>query len=141
MNKYIAEGNIDNFVVAMIDIDDFKMVNDTYGHDTGDKVIVELSRILSSGTNHYDLVSRFGGEEFCVVLKNTNLNNANEILNRIRLEIEANTTYSDTKDAIKFTVSIGASLYDGEEKLDEVINQADMKLYNAKKSGKNQVQI
>ena len=132
--------NHEKFAIAMIDIDDFKTINDTYGHDTGDRVIVRLSEILMSNTNYRDIVSRFGGEEFCVVLKNINRFSAVDILDRLRAELESSVVYSGKKEPITFTVSIGISLY-LEEGLEETINQADMMLYKAKNSGKNQVVI
>jgi len=124
----------------MIDIDDFKKVNDKYGHDTGDKVIIHLANVLMSNTNYRDVVSRFGGEEFCVVLKNINRFSAVEIFDRLRSEVESSIVYSDKKEPIQFTISIGVSLY-SEDGLEETINQADMMLYNAKNAGKNQVLI
>lgn len=140
MQNYMQRGD-ESFVVAMVDIDNFKNINDTYGHDTGDKVIVALSQILLSGTSHHDLVARFGGEEFCVVLKNTTSENALNILDRLRAEVEANKIYTENQEIISCTISIGAAKYEEDESLEDVINQADMKLYNAKNSGKNQVQI
>ncbi len=128
----------EKFAIAMIDIDHFKNVNDTYGHDIGDKVIVALSEILRTSTNHRDIVSRFGGEEFCVVLKNINRYSALDIFNRIREEVE-NFSYEVSKEKfVKFTISIGATMYN-EESLEESINQADLMLYNAKNNGRNQV--
>lgn len=140
MQNYISTTQ-EHFVVAMIDIDNFKNINDTYGHDVGDKVIIELADILTSGTSHHDLVSRFGGEEFCVVLKNTTVDGAYEVLERLRSSIESNVVQTDNQETIRFTVSIGAAKYDEDETLDEAINLADMKLYNAKNSGKNKVEI
>ncbi len=141
MNNYIEDDAlVENFAVAMIDIDHFKKVNDTYGHETGDRVIVYLAEMLSSGTNHRDIVSRFGGEEFCLVLKNINRFSAHEILDRIRRDVESTYVLSDKKEHIKFTISIGVCLY-GDENLEETIAQADMMLYNAKNSGRNQVCI
>ena len=141
VNEYIEDEDVgEKFALAMIDIDDFKKVNDTYGHDTGDKVITNLADILMSNTNHKDIVSRFGGEEFCIVLKNINQFSAVEILDRLRQEVESSIVYSDKKEPIQFTISIGVSLY-SEDGLQETINQADMMLYNAKNAGKNQVLI
>ena len=141
INGYIEDEELgEKFAVAMIDIDNFKKVNDTYGHDTGDKVIIHLADILMSNTNYRDIVSRFGGEEFCVVLKNINQFSAVEILDRLRREVESSVVYSDKKEAIQFTVSIGVSLYN-EDGIEETISQADMMLYNAKNAGKNQVLI
>jgi len=128
----------EQFAVAMIDIDHFKKINDAHGHDIGDKVIVALSEILRTTTNHRDVVARFGGEEFCVVLKNINRYSANDIFERIRSEIEKFTFSIDQDQYIKFTVSIGLVM-NSDEALEEIINQADMMLYNAKNNGRNQV--
>ncbi len=141
MSEYINDdGMSEKFAVAMIDIDNFKKINDKYGHDTGDKVIIHLANVLMSNTNYRDIVSRFGGEEFCVVLKNINRFSAVEIFDRLRREVESSVVYSDKKEPIEFSVSIGVSLY-LEEGLEETINQADMMLYKAKQAGKNQVVI
>lgn len=126
------------FAVAMIDIDHFKKINDTYGHDVGDKVIVALSEILSSATSHRDVVARFGGEEFCVVLKNINRYSAQDIFERIRAEIENFSFHVERETYIKFTVSIGLVM-NSEDAIEEIINQADMMLYNAKNDGRNKV--
>lgn len=140
MGKYIDQNNQngEKFAIAMVDIDNFKAINDSYGHDTGDKVIVTLSEILRTETNHRDLVSRFGGEEFCVVLKNINQYSALDIFERIRKEVEDTTTISDKGENIKFTISIGV-IVNKDDELEESINQADMLLYKAKQNGKNQV--
>ncbi len=141
INEYIEnEEHGEKFAVAMIDIDNFKKINDTYGHDTGDKVIIHLADVLMSNTNYRDVVSRFGGEEFCVVLKNINRFSAVEIFDRLRREVESSVVYSDKKEPIRFTISIGVSLY-SEDGLEETINKADMMLYKAKNAGKNQVLI
>jgi len=141
-NKYIQEiyESTESFTIAMIDIDFFKKINDTYGHDIGDNVIVGLSEILRANTNYKDIVSRFGGEEFCILLKNTDKIKAGEILERLRVEVEKFTYITTDEKTIKFTISIGASMNEGEE-LDEIINQADMMLYNAKQNGRNQVRL
>jgi diguanylate cyclase (GGDEF)-like protein len=128
----------EKFAVAMIDIDFFKKVNDTYGHDIGDKVIVALSEILRTSTSHRDIVARFGGEEFCVVLKNINRYSALDIFERIRAEVERFSFAIDKDNYLKFTISIGAIMY-ADDDLEESINQADMMLYNAKKEGRNRV--
>jgi diguanylate cyclase (GGDEF)-like protein len=139
MNEYIEDTKEsgEKFAVAMVDIDLFKKINDTYGHDIGDKVIIHLSEILRTSTNHRDLVARFGGEEFCIVLKNINRFSALDILDRLRAEVESTVVYSDKKEPINFTISIGMAIY--EDGLDETINQADMMLYKAKQNGRNQI--
>ena len=133
-----AAQNGEKFAVAMIDIDHFKKVNDTYGHDIGDKVIVELSEILRATTARRDLVSRFGGEEFCIVLKNINRFSAQDILERVRIEVQK-AVVSTPKGDVEFTISIGAALHDESDSLDDTINNADMMLYKAKQNGRNQV--
>jgi len=140
MNKYFEETQEsgEQFVIAMIDIDHFKKINDTYGHDVGDQTIIHLSRILSSGTNYRDLVSKFGGEEFCIVLKNINRFSGLDILEKLRDSIEKSVFTSTNGDEISFTISIGAVLHE-DDSLEDSISQADMMLHNAKDNGRNQV--
>jgi len=128
----------EKFAVAMIDIDHFKKINDTYGHDVGDKIIVSLSEILRTSTSHRDVVARFGGEEFCVVLKNINRYSAKDILERIREEIEKFSFHLERETYIKFTISIGLVM-NSEDSLEDIISQADMMLYNAKNDGRNKL--
>ena len=126
--------------IAMIDIDHFKKVNDTYGHDVGDRVIVSLADILRSGTNPNDVVARFGGEEFCLVLKNIDNDIPSaEILERLRGSVEKFQLEIDEQRVVKFTISIGAIVYDPAETLDDTINEADMLLYKAKNTGRNRL--
>jgi len=128
----------EEFVVAMVDIDHFKKINDTYGHDVGDKAIIHLSEILRSGVQHQDIVSRFGGEEFCIVLKNTTRENAIGVLERIRQQVSLSPLMSGNDSEISFTISIGAAL-EHEDTLTDTINEADAKLYQAKSTGRNKV--
>ncbi|ADN08474.1 GGDEF domain-containing response regulator [Sulfurimonas autotrophica] len=141
INEYIDEikDSGEKFSIGMIDIDHFKKINDTYGHDVGDKVITALADILRSSTNPHDVVARFGGEEFCVVLKNINQYSAHEIFNRLREEAEKFSFHLKDEQYINFSVSIGALLFNEEESLEENINAADMLLYKAKDNGRDQV--
>ena len=141
MNEYVEDvkESGERFAVAMIDIDHFKKINDTYGHDTGDQVIVTLADILRSSTSPRDVVARFGGEEFCIVLKNINRYSAQDILERIRSEVESYSFNVDKDNYIKFTISIGAVIHNDEDALEESISEADMMLYKAKNGGRNQV--
>ena len=137
--KEDARENGEQFAIAMIDIDLFKNINDTYGHDVGDKAIILLSEILRTSTNHRDLVSRFGGEEFCMVLKNINRYSVADILEKIRKKVQEHTFFVDKTKNIKFTISIGATIHHESDELEDTISQADMMLYQAKNNGRNQV--
>ncbi|HEU0186373.1 MAG TPA: diguanylate cyclase [Gallionellaceae bacterium] len=123
-------------LIAMVDIDFFKRINDTYGHDVGDQAIVAVAKTLACEFRSTDIVARMGGEEFCVVA----VNNASpvEIMERLRRHIEALAIPLNEKDALHLTVSIGVTgaLCDT---LDAMINQADQALYQAKHNGRNQV--
>jgi diguanylate cyclase (GGDEF)-like protein len=140
MGLYIEslEENHEQFAIAMIDIDDFKKINDTYGHDAGDRVIVTLSEIVRTATNHRDIVARFGGEEFCVVFKNINRYSAPEILERILKEVASFGFAIDKNRTISITISVGAALHE-DASLEETIANADLMLYQAKNQGKNRV--
>ncbi len=122
--------------IAMIDIDDFKHVNDTYGHDIGDKVIKVLANKLKAKTKGQDLVARFGGEEFCVLLKNIQRRSAKKFFEDLSVEIASTLVEIDLEKSIHFTVSIGVSTKPLNS-LEEMIKEADIHLYEAKQSGKN----
>lgn len=141
MYEYIEDTKTsgEKFVVAMVDIDNFKQINDTHGHDVGDKVIVCISEILRTNTSYRDIVARFGGEEFCMVLKNINKYSASDILEGVRQEVEKFNFNLDANTDIRLTVSMGVSIHEDEDSLDETINQADMQLHSAKQNGKNQI--
>ncbi|MEK6659817.1 MAG: diguanylate cyclase [Campylobacterota bacterium] len=128
----------EHFAIAMINIDHFKKINDTYGHDAGDKAINTLADILRANTNQNDIVSRFSGDEFCVVIKNSLSVNALKVLENLREKMQNSVTVSDKGEEIKFTISIGVAI-NHEDTLEESVNQADMMLYNAKQNGRNQV--
>ncbi|OHE06560.1 MAG: diguanylate cyclase response regulator [Sulfurimonas sp. RIFCSPLOWO2_12_FULL_34_6] len=138
--KYFDEAvyNSESFAIAMINIDNFKKIRDNYGHEGREKVINGVADILRANTNQNDIVARFGGEDFCVLVKNTTPASALSIFERLREKVQNSVTISDKAQEIRFTVSIGASLKN-EDTLEETVNQADMLLYNAKLGGKNQV--
>jgi diguanylate cyclase (GGDEF) domain len=123
--------------VVMLDIDDFKAINDTLGHITGDRVLQELSRMLRANLRKGDIVGRYGGEEFIILLPTCKLQKAFTIAEKLRGIIEGHVA----KDIPKFTVSMGCSLYQTGEIPDRFIQRADMALYEAKRMGKNQVCI
>ncbi len=127
--------------VAMADIDNFKAVNDTFGHQAGDYILREVSHIFTDTLRKTDFVYRYGGEEICVLMPETCINNVVMPLERIRKNIEnRDFIYNDAK--INVTISIGATTYSKEMRLpSDLIEKSDMALYRAKKSGKNRVII
>ncbi len=123
----------------MTDIDHFKTFNDRFGHAVGDKVIIAFSRTLFIGLRSEDLLCRYGGEEFCILLPDATLEMAVNIAERIRSEVEHHTGASirNTQD-LKITSSFGVSiLSESTPSLSVMIDQADQALYNAKSSGRN----
>jgi diguanylate cyclase (GGDEF)-like protein len=128
--------------LIMIDIDDFKKVNDTYGHNIGDEVIKLLSNEITASIRESDVVARFGGEEFAVIFPNTDGVNAFKLANKLRENIE-NARYIDGKESIGFTISIGLDEFnlENDATVSDSLNRADKALYNAKATGKNRVSI
>jgi len=127
-----------NVVLAMLDIDHFKKVNDTYGHDVGDQVIRDLARTLRRRFRESDLVARFGGEEFCVLLSDTPANEAPRIFEELRQEVEQTPTESIYGE-VACTISIGVCCT-RDENLETMISRADALLYAAKNAGRNRVE-
>lgn len=121
--------------VLMMDIDNFKRINDTYGHLFGDHVIKRISDELKDSIGVNDVLGRYGGEEFIVILNQSNINRTIEIAERIRTHIEE----LSFEYPIKVTISVGIAFYNGES-ADELIKKADDQLYRAKSLGKNRVQ-
>ena len=128
-----------SLAVAMIDIDKFKNINDTYGHDVGDVAIQEIKRILDKQLRSSDLMARFGGEEFCILLEDITIENSKILFEKIRKVFETNIITID-KLQISYTISIGVS-YGLSESLESMIKTSDEALYVAKESGRNQVVI
>ncbi|MBI9090830.1 MAG: EAL domain-containing protein [Desulfobacterium sp.] len=130
-----AKANGEALCCLMADIDFFKKVNDNYGHSTGDQVIKAVADVLKTATRDTDLVGRYGGEEFCVVLPKLHLNQAVQIAERIRKTIE-----KQSCSGVKVTLSQGVSSIEfNASNPEELINQADKALYAAKESGRNRV--
>lgn len=123
------------YAVALLDIDDFKIVNDTYGHANGDLVLKELALLLVRNLRKGDMIFRWGGEEFLVVLENVNLQLAYQILDKARSTIEA-TPIHISNENIFITVTIGVCTLESHD-LKGSIECSDRKMYQGKKKGKN----
>ncbi len=122
----------------MIDIDHFKVVNDTYGHFIGDEVLKEVAELINSSIRQADVAGRFGGEEFCVVMPHTGLENACVAADKLRRAVESRTI--NIRDLnINITISAGVTSLDFNEKIESFIKRADDALYKAKESGRNRV--
>ncbi|MEI7616099.1 MAG: sensor domain-containing diguanylate cyclase [Actinomycetota bacterium] len=127
-----------NLSLIMLDADKFKSINDSRGHVAGDMVLQCLSSILNLTVRHEDIVSRYGGDEFILILPKTNIDTALEIAERIRMAVEKNTLAID-KLAIQFTTSIGVVQYSNENNPLELLEKADKAMYRSKHSGGNTV--
>jgi diguanylate cyclase (GGDEF)-like protein len=127
--------------LIMCDIDHFKKVNDDYGHQAGDDVLVRVADLLREHLRPYDLAARYGGEEFCLVLPETNLLHAEEVAERIRKSIEEY-RFTGNLGSLRLTISLGvASMCGGSGKTeDELLRNADEALYLAKHNGRNRVE-
>lgn len=125
------------FAIAIIDIDNFKTINDTYGHDIGDISLKEVSKILNKNITSNALISRLGGEEFCICFYNRSEKEILDLLEYIRNDFEVNIIKIANLE-LKYTVSIGCS-FDFKNNIDEMINDADKYLYLAKNDGRNRV--
>lgn len=122
----------------MIDIDHFKSINDTWGHETGDKVLRQVAALLKSGCRQGDLVSRWGGEEFAILLQNRTGPQGAEVAERLR-SLVANWTWNRITSEQAITISVGIAQFLPDDDLAGVIQQADEKLYQAKRGGRNQI--
>ncbi len=132
--------------IAMIDLDNFKKINDTYGHNTGDDVLVCISNILKSRLRETDIISRYGGDEFCVILPDTNKENAFKVMEDIREianreEVFARDIKNGKNKKVKFNVSCGVKEYEKNYTVEEFLDLVDKNLYKAKSLGKNKTVI
>ncbi len=124
------------FTMLMLDIDHFKQINDTYGHQVGDKVLIALSEELKSHARKNDYVFRFGGEEFVILLTGTKMNDAVMMAEKIRVSMQKNINIIDNREV---TVSIGVAEFGEDDTHDTLVKRADDNLYCAKERGRNSV--
>lgn len=140
LERVIAHARRDGRVlcVAMCDVDFFKNINDTYGHEAGDVVLQQLGRLLMRSCREEDIVARIGGEEFAIVLVDTNLKQAHRLIERLRKEIEQHLkVHREKNEFIHATASFGVTQMKPIEPSQSFLARADAALYQAKKSGRN----
>jgi diguanylate cyclase (GGDEF)-like protein len=136
-----AERRGSPLALIAIDIDHFKLVNDTYGHQAGDTILREVSARLLKGVREIDTVARYGGEEFTVILPDTNFAEADQIAERLRSDIEAASYILGSPwEGVRLTISLGVAAFPRDAKIkDNLLEAADVALYEAKRSGRNRV--
>ncbi len=139
-NRSNRSGSV--FSLAMLDLDKFKNINDTFGHQAGDEVLITFSHIISNVLRKTDFCGRYGGEEFLVVLTQTDLQDAKVFAERIRTCVEE-FLFLDLGRGRKsgVTVSIGLAEHKKNEDIDKTISRADEAMYKAKKNGRNRVEV
>lgn len=141
--KKTAYRDNEQMIVALTDLDHFKSVNDTYGHDIGDAVLKHFSSVLKKSLRGGDIIGRIGGEEFAVVLPKTNFETGKEALERLCHDVENNPcpyiSAAGTQEKLVYTVSIGFTnvSFNKDMSIDELLKKADEALYEAKEGGRN----
>lgn len=124
------------FTLAIADIDDFKLVNDSYGHDAGDTVIIAVAKLMKNSLRKQDIIGRWGGEEFMIVLPETDIDDGKAVLEKLRKNIESNPTIVNDA-SINITITLGVSTSNHADTIDEIIKLADNALYEGKRGTKN----
>ena len=126
------------FSIVIADIDFFKKVNDTYGHDCGDHVLMSVAELLQTNARKQDSISRWGGEEFLLMLPDTDANGAVILAEKLRTKIQES-LFDCATGQIKVTLTFGISVFMGNEALDKLISKSDGALYEGKQNGRNRV--
>jgi diguanylate cyclase (GGDEF)-like protein len=125
-----------NLCVALYDIDKFKEINDTYGHDIGDDVLLNLSSFVKNFLRESDTIGRYGGEEFLIIYNNTILKDACTVSERVRKSVSEHNFNDNIKQV---TISIGLVEYQDEESIEELFKRLDILLYKSKNEGRNKL--
>lgn len=137
----LVKRNTQSVSIAIMDIDHFKSINDTYGHPVGDIVLAALARFVIVHTRPYDHVYRYGGEEFLISMGNTDIETAQVIIDRLREAIAKFTAVSEGTINISVSASFGLSSLKADATVEDAIKQADEALYVSKSSGRNKVTV
>jgi len=127
--------------LLMLDLDDFKRINDSYGHLAGDTVICDIAEILRHSVRVFDVCARFGGEEFAILMPNTSLESAVKVADRIRERIESYRSVEAGLGELRTTASIGLAMSSSSLTGRDLVARTDQALYEAKRQGKNRVRI
>lgn len=135
----LAKRKLHSCVIAMMDLDHFKFVNDNYGHVVGDRVLIRFARHVATHLRSYDRVFRYGGEEFLMCMPGTDLQTGRDIADRLREDLASLTHEADGKAAFHVTVSFGIAVLDPDISVEQSIERADRALYSAKAAGRNRV--
>lgn len=132
-----AKRKIGPLSLMILDLDNFKKLNDTYGHLIGDEILKRLAFVLKSNTRKYDIISRFGGEEFVVLLPNTQVKRAKLVCERMRREVQ------NDRELKKYSVTFSGGLteYKEGDSVKKMQLRADKAVYQAKKKGKNRIEL
>lgn len=132
----LARESGNQFAIIMVDADHFKNINDQYGHTVGDKVLKRMAAVLKNMVDNSGMVARFGGEEFTVLLPNTDVENAQKMAEILREHMEK----TEMADGLYITASFGVAMYSADDDhYEQVLNRADAALYKAKETGRNKV--
>lgn len=129
------------FGLLFIDIDDFKEVNDKYGHDVGDEILKLTARTISSNIRGNDKIGRWGGEEFLAIVKIDSLSGLQRIASKLRLLVSKSEYKLDSGKEIKVTISIGGSLFIRNESIKDFVKRTDEYMYESKQTGKNKITV
>jgi diguanylate cyclase len=125
---------------VIADIDNFKSINDRFGHQTGDEVLRQVARVFAESIRELDLAGRYGGEEIALVLPGTQLMGGRRLADRIRQSIEALDITAPSGDPVPVTASFGVAAFPTYESVEVLVAAADKSLYDAKQNGKNRVE-
>lgn len=130
-----------DFSVLFIDADNFKAINDTHGHTVGDRILKMISATIANSLRSFDIIGRWGGEEFVVLLVNTKKEDLFKLTDRLRRLVEKSALTLDSGDTLKVTVSIGATVAHHGDTVESLIERADKLMFESKRRGRNQVSV
>jgi len=138
---HLAQRHQQPMALLILDVDHFKRVNDLYGHSMGDQVLIEISQCCTQALRTTDLLARWGGEEFVVLLPNTHREHAHQLAERVREAVAGLAQLSAKSEAVRVTISVGVACAEPGQTatLDVLVQTADRALYEAKRGGRNQV--